>query len=213
MIKGIIFDLDGTLLDTSLDLTSAVNNTMIKYHLDTFTNEEIITKVGNGMAKLIQRCLPEGKEDLFDEVYDCFTKEYAKTYLDKTIAYDGIVELLKELNKRNILIGVNTNKNSEYVTNLLNDRFKEIEFFKVIGNRKGIPGKPDPLGTNEIIEEMKLDKEEVLYVGDSDTDILTAINANIKCAWVSWGYRSYEEIKDLKPQFQIHSANEILDLI
>ena len=213
MYKGIIFDLDGTLLDTSYDITSAVNNVMNKYGFNTFSNEEIITKVGNGMLKLISRCLPQGKEDLLDEIYEGFCIEYSKTYLDQTSIYDGIYELLKELNNRNILIGVNTNKNSIFVSELLNDRFKDIKFFKVIGNREGIPGKPNPISTLEIIDEMKLDKTEVLYVGDSDTDVQTAINAKIKCAWVSWGYRSYEEIKELNPDYLINHPNEILDLI
>ena len=154
MIKGIIFDLDGTLLDTSYDLQSAVNKIMDDYNFNHYSVKEIIERVGNGNKKLIERCLPKDKLNLLDEAIDKFYDYYAEYYLEKTIPYEGINNLLKELNKRKILIGVNTNKFEIFCDNLLKDKFKDINIFKCIGSRENIPNKPDPYSANEIIADM-----------------------------------------------------------
>lgn len=213
MIKGIIFDLDGTLLDTSYDLQTAVNKIMDDYGFNHYSVKEIIDRVGNGNKKLIERCLPKDRLDLLDEAVEKFYKYYANCYLEKTIPYDGIVDLLKELNKRKILIGVNTNKFDLFCENLLKEKFEGIDFFKCIGSRDNIPNKPDPYSTNEIINEMNFNKDEVLFVGDSDVDIKTGKNAELKCIWVSWGFRSLEDIKDNEPDFKANKASDILLVI
>jgi len=213
MIKGIIFDLDGTLLDTSKDIATAVNKTMDKYNLNNFSNEEVIQKVGNGMMKLIDRCLPEYKKDLLPEAFEVFCNNYEKCYLDETTAYEGINEVLLELNKRNILIGVNTNKQNEFCEKLLSSRFPEVKFFKIIGNRKGVPGKPDPYSSLEIVSDMGFKNEEVLYVGDSDTDILTAKNTNLKSIGCLWGFRNRETLEKQEADYIISKPEEILNYI
>ena len=129
MIKGIIFDLDGTLLDTSYDLQTSVNKIMDDYNFNHFTKEEIIERVGNGNKKLIERCLPKDRLDLLDEAVEKFYEYYAEYYLDKTIPYDGMIDLLKELNRRDVLIGVNTNKFDLFCDNLL--KHYVVNVFKV----------------------------------------------------------------------------------
>ena len=213
MIKGIIFDLDGTLLNTAQDITTAVNKTMDKYNLNTFSVEEVIQKVGNGMLKLVDRCLPEDKKELLEEAFKEFCNNYEKCYLDETKVYEGINELLLELNKREILVGVNTNKQNEFCEKLLSSRFPDVKFYRIIGNRDGIPGKPDPYSSLEIVKDMNFDNEEVLYVGDSDTDILTAKNANLKAIGCLWGFRDKDTLIKAGADYIISKPEEILNYL
>lgn len=213
MIKGIIFDLDGTLLDTMKDLATACNETMKEYGFNTFSVEEISLKVGNGNRKLIERCLPEGRLDLLDEAVDKFCKHYEKCYLDDTVAFDGIIELLNELENRNIKVSVNTNKFNQFCENLLKDKIPEFVFFRIIGSRDNIPNKPDPYSANEIIDDLGVSKNEMLYVGDSDVDIKTGKNAGIKTVFVTWGSRSIKDVEHLGVDYIIDKPDKLLDII
>lgn len=213
MIKAVIFDLDGTLLDTLEDIQSACNKIMEEYGFDTFTKEEIQSKVGNGNRKLIERCLPEDRKYLLDEAVSKFYKYYGECYKEKTVPYKGISELLNVLETKGIKISCNTNKFNIFCEELLKDKFPHINFFRIIGSRDNIPNKPDPYSCNEIIEDLKVNKDEVLFIGDSDVDIKTGINAGIKTVWVSWGFRGEEVIKDLNPDYKIDDARELIRII
>lgn len=213
MIKGIIFDLDGTLLDTMKDITTACNLTMKDYSFKTFSVKEISLKVGNGNRKLVERCLPDDKLDLLDEAVDKFCMHYEKCYMDETIPFKGIKELLKELANRNIRISCNTNKFNQFCENLLKNKLPETTFFKIIGSRKDIPNKPDPYSANEIINALGVSKDEVLYVGDSDVDVKTGLNAGIKTVFVKWGSRTLEDIKDLSVDYIIDEPLDLLKIV
>lgn len=213
MIRGMIFDLDGTLLDTIADLASASNEVMKEYGFPVFTDEEIKMKVGNGNRLLMERCLPEDKKDLTEEALERFKKAYSKCYLDKTRPYEGVYETVKELYDRGILLAVNTNKINDYCEKLIHKNFPGIVFVKILGNIEGIPTKPDPAGVEMILDLMKLPKEEVLYIGDSDVDIRTAKNAGLQSVWVPWGFRSYEQVKEWGPDHIIEKAEDLLKLL
>ena len=213
MIKGIIFDLDGTLLNTAEDLATASNRVMEDYGYPTYTTEEIMYKVGNGNRNLMLRCLPEDKEYQTDEALELFKKHYADCYMEKTRPYEGMPELLEKLSERGVLLAVNTNKLNEYCENLIKKNFPGIHFVKILGNVPGIPRKPDPAGVALILKEMNLSGEEVLYIGDSDVDIRTAGNAGVRSVWVSWGFRKLEDVLSAGPDALIDKPEELLDLI
>ena len=213
MIKGIIFDLDGTLLDTIEDIKDAVNEVMRKYDLLEYDADQIRQKVGNGNKKLIERCLPEDKKYLLDEALNEFLKSYRGCFRNKSEPFKGIKETLKIIQDKGVLISVNTNKQNMFCEELMECKLSEIDFIRIIGSRDNIPNKPDPYSCNEIIKDMNLNLDEVVYVGDSGVDIETGKNAGIKTVWVSWGTRKYDDIKDLKPDYIINNPKELLDII
>ena len=213
MIKGMIFDLDGTLLNTAYDLATASNRAMEDYGYPTFTVEEIMQKVGNGNLNLMKRCLPEGKKDQAEEALEHFKKHYADCYMDETRPYEGMVELIGELHKRGILLAVHTNKLNEYCENLIHKNYPDIPFVMILGNVAGIPRKPDPTGVEKIISKMGLDKSEIVYVGDSEVDVKTAKNTGIRSIWVSWGFRTLDQVLSEGPDAIVDSPEEILGLL
>ena len=169
--KGIIFDLDGTLLDTIEDLRDSVNDVMKIYGWKEHDTKACKQMVGNGFRKLITRALPEDKQknELFiDEAVNQFSKAYQKRYLNKTIPYEGILKLLESLEEKGIKIAVNSNKRGDY-TSVVNKYFHSSHGPQCMENVKvkDSPKKPDPSAALEIADLMKLPKEEILYIGDS----------------------------------------------
>ena len=194
MIKGLIFDLDGTLLNTIKDIGDSVNAMLEDYGFKTHSIDEYRLMVGNGFNDLIYKALPSSaSENKQLEGLEKFLYYYNLNYMNSSLPYDGIVELLKELEKRGIKLGVNSNKREDYTVSLLEAYLKDIHFIKVVG-QKDQPKKPDPLGARQIIEAMGEKEEEVLYVGDSKTDMLTAKNANLRSIGVLWGFRDEKEL-------------------
>ena len=198
--KGIIFDLDGTLLDTIEDLRDSVNDVMKIYRWKEHDTKACKQMVGNGFRKLITRALPEDKQknELFiDEAVNQFSKAYQKRYLNKTIPYEGILKLLESLEEKGIKIAVNSNKRGDYTSALVNKYFSQFPWGAVYGEREreGIPKKPDPSAALEIANHMNLPAEEVLYIGDSKTDMETGTAAKMHTVGVLWGFRDREELE------------------
>ncbi len=192
MIKGIIFDLDGTVLDTSKDLTTAVNRTRAHYKLEPISLEKVLHCVGNGFVVLMNKALPEVKDK--DEALEIFKKEYSMCYMDETAPYQGITDMLKKLNSMGIKVGINTNKDDTFSKKLIKKNFPDIEFIDVIGTVPGRNKKPDPAGVNVILEKMAITNEELIYMGDSDVDLKTALNAKVTPVACTWGFRTKEEL-------------------
>lgn len=212
--KGIIFDLDGTLLDTIDDLGDSMNEVLEILGYPTFSMDQYKIKVGGGFRGLAINSLPEGiDEETISETIRLFTKIYDGKYTGKTKAYEGINALLDELVDRGIVLSINSNKRNEY-TNILTDKFfGNIPFIKVYGEREGLPKKPDPFTALEIIAEMGLNKEEVLFIGDTKTDIQTANNAGMDSVGVLWGFRDYEELSSYGATYIVKNPEEIQNLI
>lgn len=216
--KGIIFDLDGTLLDTIADLTDSVNDVMKIYGWKEHDTAACKMMVGNGFRKLIMRALPEEKqvdEAFVDEALDHFSKAYHKRYLNKTVPYEGILKLLEELEEKGIKIAVNSNKRGDYTSALVNKFFSHFSWTAVYGEREkqGIPKKPDPSAALEITKMMGLPKEEVLYIGDSKTDMQTGHNAGMDTIGVSWGFRGREELEENHASYVVDHPEDILKFI
>lgn len=212
--KGIIFDLDGTLLDSIEDIGDSMNQVLKELELPTFNYEEYKLKVGGGFRGLALNIFPKDtSEDNIEEAVKLFSNFYDKNYLNKTRPYEGILEILNNLKDREIKLGVNSNKRDDYTNDLVDKHFKDIPFVKVYGDREGVVKKPDPTSALEIAESMNLDVEEIIYIGDSNVDILTAKNAKMDSGGVLWGFRSKKELIDSGAKYIIEKPCHILDLV
>lgn len=214
MFKGVIFDLDGTVLDTLTDITNSVNFLMNDYNLKSYTKEEIKQKVGRGFYNLIKDCLnPNESEDKINETLNIFINYYDKEYYKTTKPYDDIKELIDTLLNNNIKVGINSNKKDIYTNKLISINFPNIDLNYVLGKREDKPIKPNPINNIDILNRMGLNREEVLYVGDSLVDIETARNTNLIICAVSWGFRSKEELLQNKPDFIVDNPLDILKIV
>lgn len=210
-MKLAIFDLDGTLLDTIADLAAATNFALAHYGLPTHKEEEYKFFVGNGINKMFERALPEDKrnEEYITKLRSQFVPYYDVHNSDLSRPYPGMVELLKELQRNNIAIGVASNKYQEAAVKLVLQFFPGIDFALILGQREGVPSKPDPTIAYEIIEHTGIAKEDTVYIGDSCVDMQTGKNAGITTVGVSWGFRPKTELESYNPDFIADDADEL----
>lgn len=196
-----IFDLDGTLLDTLTDLSNSVNYVLKKRNLPTKTIDEIRSYLGNGMEKLIEKSVLGGKSNPnFYEILEEFKKYYFIHANDSTKPYDYILDILKYLKENNYKTAIVSNKGDFAVKKLHELYFKDY-IDVAIGETKEIKRKPAPDTVNKALELLNSTKEEAFYIGDSEVDIDTAINAKMECLVVSWGFRDYEELIKYNPKY------------
>ena len=195
--KLVIFDLDGTLLDTLDDLGAAVNHAMQRHGFPQHTRDEYRVMVGHGARNLMTQAVPtdhRNNEALIDSVLADF-RNYYNTHIDVyTKPFPGIPELLAELHRNGIKLAVASNKFQEGTEHLIKEFFPDIPFVAILGNRPNQPLKPDPEVVGEILEKANVSKEEAIMVGDSDTDMETAANSGIRGIAVSWGYRNMSDL-------------------
>ena len=189
---AVIFDLDGTLLDTLTDLTDSVNALMNRYGLEQYTREQVQSFVGNGIRKLICRVLPGGEHHpQFQEIYEGFQQYYGAHCMDETEPYPGILSLLDGLKKAGIRTAIVSNKADFAVKKLSRVYFGSL-IGVAIGEKEGIRKKPAPDTVNQALEELGVERSRAVYIGDSDVDLETAKNAGMDVILVSWGFRSRE---------------------
>lgn len=214
MIKGIIFDLDGTLLNTIEDLANACNYSLSTLGYKTHEVEKYKTFVGNGRYKLIERMLPEGNRNVenIEKALKLFDYYYEKHMIDMTKPYEGIIDILDKLIDKEINIAVVSNKPHEFTTEVVKSYFGN-RFKVVYGHKKDTKEKPDPWAVIEVINEFNVNKEECLYVGDSEVDINTAKNAGVKSVGVEWGFRGRDELEKAGANYIIENPEEILGIL
>ena len=211
--KLVVFDLDGTLLNTIDDLSEAVNHAMQLRGFPLHTHDEYMMMVGNGVRNLVKRALPDNyKEDdnMVNDVLKDFKAYYTDHIDEHTQPYAGMQELLNQLHKDGVLMAVASNKFQEGTERLIKKFFPNIPFVAILGNRPGFPLKPNPEIVQEVLQKTGVRKENALMVGDSQTDMQTAQNSGIRAIAVSWGYRPMKGIDGLTV---VDSAEEILNLI
>ncbi|MEN8078735.1 HAD family hydrolase [Clostridioides difficile] len=215
MIKAVIFDLDGTLLDTLEDLANACNYALKVCGFKTHNTCDYVKFVGNGRYKLIERIVPEEykkNEDIINKVLELFDQYYGQHMIDMTKPYDGIYEMLEELNKKHIKLAVVSNKPHEFAEDVVKKYFGET-FEITYGQRPNHPTKPDPKTVFEVMESLKVDKTECIYVGDSDVDVNTAKNADVKSVGVDWGFRGAGELREAGADYIIEKPAELITLV
>ncbi len=192
MIKLIIFDLDGTLADTILDIRDGLNGMLNELGFPQVTEKQTLSNINNGALELVRRSLPErfrDNEEFVKEAKAIYEKYYSICYNNKTSEYTGVTTSLKALRENGILLAVLSNKQHKFVQKIVEKLFGDITFEYVNGQTEFIPTKPDPTAVIHIIESANVMKSEVLLVGDSNIDMMTAKNAGITPIGVSWGYR------------------------
>lgn len=212
MIKGIIFDLDGTLLNTLKDIKASLNHALKTFGYKKITLAQTKSFIGNGGKELVERALKSQGVEFKEEVLDEFRSYYVNHSIDFTTPYEGIYELLNELKKKNIKLAVASNKFYKTAYKILDTLFKDTFEF-AIGSGTNLKLKPSPDIIFASIEKMNIKVDECLYVGDSEVDILAAKNANMKVISVLWGYRSKKILSKLNPDYMIKTPNEILKII
>lgn len=194
MYKSVIFDLDGTLLDTSRDIHKVLNNSLSHFGLPEISIEKTLEYVGNGAKLLVQRALPKGKGHLLNDVYKHFSINFAKCDNSLTCLYDGEDAVLKFLKDNGVKIGIVTNKPQDAAVGVVEKHLKKYCFDGVIGQTEKFPLKPDPSSVLYMLESFGVKKEECLFVGDGETDVITAINAGVDGVSVLWGFRNKAQL-------------------
>ena len=193
-MKAVIFDMDGTILDTLEDLRSSVNHALRTYGLPERSSKEIRSFLGNGMVKLIHRAVPEGTdEDKEAAVLAAHKAYYPLHCAEQTRPYPGICSLLKELSEHGIKTAVVSNKSDENVKKLVKEYFDGL-FTVAVGARDNVPRKPSPELVQIALAGLGVEKEDAVYIGDSDVDVETAKRSGLRMITVLWGFRDKDQL-------------------
>ncbi len=213
MFDTLIFDLDGTLINSLEDLKDSTNYALKNFGYEEKSLEEIRNYVGDGVKKLIERALPDGINNTkFDECLDIFKTHYKSNMFNKTKPYPQIIDMLKELKKNNIKTGVVSNKFDTAVKEICTIYFGDL-IDTAMGESKNIKKKPAPDSVLQTIKLLKSTPEKSVLIGDSEVDIQTAKNAGIKSIGVCWGFRSKQILKDNNADYIVETPEEIIRLI
>ena len=212
-IKTIIFDLDGTLLNTLDDLSSSVNYALRQHGLAERSQAEVRQFLGNGIRRLIEQSVPAGTdEQKTDDVFQTFRSHYLEHSLDQTRPYDGIEDLLHQLNDMKVATAIVSNKLDPAVKELHQHFFCDT-IRVAIGETKTIRRKPAPDMVDECIRLLGCDRQTCLYVGDSEVDLQTARNAGLPCLSVSWGFRDKKQLIEAGATTIIDRPDELIDIL
>ncbi len=209
----VIFDLDGTILNTLPDLSAAVNHALLSHGLPSRTEDEVRTFIGNGILKLIRRAVPDGcSEEVTVSVFEAFKEFYRDNSCNLTRPYDGISELLSQLKSEGVKLAVVSNKAHFAAVDICEKYFPSV-FDVVLGEREneGVPKKPAPDGVFDALKALMAEK--AVYVGDSDVDIETAKNSLLPCIAVTWGFREEELLISAGAEIFAHTAEELYNHI
>ena len=212
--KLIIFDLDGTLINTLKDLNAATNFALAKFDYPLRTIEQTRKDIGNGVAMLIKRSVPGGGDNPnYPEVLRIFKEYYKAHYFDYSLPYEGIEKTLIRLKETGYFLAVVSNKFDEGAKKLVNHFFPNI-FDRIQGSVPELGYKPAPDLVNKVLNELNINREEALYIGDTEVDYQTAINSNMDYVLVSYGYRDLSFIKEnIKNSPVVSSPSELIDLL
>jgi phosphoglycolate phosphatase len=212
--KGIIFDLDGTLVNSLEDISDAMNKVLTTLNYPTHTYDTYQYFIGSGLRNLVSKALPatNNSDDEIESCFECMVDEYTKICTLKTKPYEGIIELLENLTSQNIKMAVFSNKADELTKKIASEIFPK-QFDTAIGLSTEALKKPNPFEAIEISKKWNLKPEEILFVGDSDIDMKTAVNANMFPVGVTWGYRTEEELKSSGAKVVINNASELIEIL
>lgn len=212
--KAVIFDLDGTLINSLEDLADCVNAGLRAYNLPEHEVGAYKKMVGNGRRMLISRAIGEAvsngpqKDELIEEVTEIFNREYNKKFCEKTKPYDGIADMLKKLKNSGAILAVLSNKPDSFVLPIINKLLPNT-LDRLYGKKPEFPEKPDPASLSALLDELKLQKSDCVYIGDSDVDVITAKNANVDFCGVSWGFRGREELVKCGASIVVDTPEEL----
>ncbi len=215
MYKSVMFDLDGTLLDTIGDITENINRTMSEFGYPLHTRDEARSYINDGALKLIQRALPEGEnsEENAKRILARYLEIYDEHVNEETVPYDGIKELVARLKEEGFCLSVVSNKPDRHVKLLAEHHFGKDTFDYISGSGLDLPKKPDRECVDRAVKAMGIPYEGLLYVGDSHVDVTTAHNAGLPCAGVTWGFHGKHGFLDKTPDYYIDTPEQLYTLI
>lgn len=213
-MKAVVFDLDGTLLDTLEDLAASTNAALRQNGLPCRTTDEVRSFVGNGIGKLIERAMPERgmAHPQYKDVLDAFVAHYAEHSKDRTRPYDGVVDALDALIQKGVKLAIVSNK-IDFAVKELSTLYFGQRMQAAIGDDPSRRRKPAPDSVFAALEQMGVKPQEAVYVGDSDVDVFTAHNAGLRCCAVTWGFRSEESLIAAGADDIAHSPQEMLRIL
>lgn len=213
MKKAILFDLDGTLLNTLTDLTNAINYMLSHFNFGTMTEEGVRRLLGNGARQLVELAIGEEvSKDDFETYYAFYDAYYQAHSEEATVPYEGIHEVLEALKKRGYRLAVISNKQDAAVKQLVSKKFPGLFEFALGVTDDGIK-KPDPRMVEKVLKAMNLKPNEVYMVGDSEADVETGKNANLEVVACLWGFRDMKDLAPLKPEFIVGKPYDLLKVI
>jgi len=215
LIKALIFDLAGTIADTLPDLMSSMNAALSDCGFPTRTKEEILLAIGKGAKEFVCASLPpehQNNPETNEKCLALYKKHYNEQYLNNTVPFKGIPELLKRLNEEGYLISVLSNKPDEKTVSIVTKLFPDIKFFSIRG-QTDLPTKPDPTVPIMMAKQMVINPADIAFVGDSDIDMQTGVNSGMTAIGVTWGYRPKQLLIDCGADFIADTPDEILDYI
>ncbi len=214
MIKAVIFDLDGTLVNSLGDLCDSTNFALRKFGFPEHNREKFNYFVGDGIPKLIERAVPkeEFSKEIQTKVYNEFMNHYREHYLDKTVPYRFIPEAMEQLNNAGVKVAVVSNKIDE-MAQKITQRFFAGKVWAVFGKREEYPLKPNPLSTLAVIKKLGVTPEECVFVGDSGMDMQTAKNSGCVAVGVLWGFRTREELEENGAQYLLENPKDIAPFV
>jgi len=212
--QGVIFDMDGTLLDTLADIAASVNRYLSRNALPTHPLDAYRYFVGDGSRMLIRRALPEtaGEVDV-DSGFAAFMEDYGQNWRVQTRLYDGIAEMLDGMTRMGVKMAILSNKPHEFVLRFVDAFLSRWRFEAAAGNKDDVPRKPDPTGALIIAREMGLAPADILYVGDSSVDMQTAAAAGMFAVGVAWGFRPQKELENHGCRFMAKQPSDIITLL
>lgn len=212
--KAIIFDLDGTLIDSLTDIALCANEVLKEFNLPTHEIDDYKKFVGGGALFLMNNCSPDNtsQKDI-NKLFERFKEIYDTAIYSNTKPYDGVYELLDKLIQKDCNIGVLSNKPHEFTLKYVNKFFKKYNLKEVHGQKENVPKKPDPKAALDIANSFNTKAENIFFIGDSDVDMQTATNANMKAVGVKWGFRSVEELLENGADYIVQTPLDILELL
>lgn len=209
--RAVIFDLDGTLLDSLADIAAAANRALAALEMPGHDVEAYRTMVGAGADVLMQRALPDERQDLLDPALEGFRTHYRQTMIDHTAPYDGVPELLDALSDRRIPLAVLSNKPDPAARRIVDALLGRWNWSAVAGHRPDVPKKPDPTAAVRMAAEIGVEPADCLFVGDSAVDMQTAVGAGMKPVGVLWGFRGRAELIEHGAAHLLTTPSELLD--
>ncbi len=216
-VGAVLFDLDGTLIDSLADIGEAVNRTLAQLGFPSHDHERYRQFIGEGARLLVKRALPIAQEQpdeaLVDRALELYQAHYAACWNEQTRPYEGMAELLERLVKLPVPVGVISNKPQAFTELCVRHFFPQIDFAVIFGQRDGIPRKPDPTAAQEAALRMQFALDACTYIGDSGVDMAFARAAGMRGVGVTWGFRSAVELRDCGARCLVGSVSELADLL
>lgn len=212
--KAVFFDLDGTLVDTLDDLTNAMNFALNLLGQPSINREECREMIGKGLAVFAYKALPDIAKHLQQQLIAEMKKRYLTTCFQETTIYPGVLEFVDQCRQKGLKLAVISNKEHTLTQKIVRHYFGPERFECVLGQKENMKIKPDPAPIYWVMNELGIDNpKDVLYIGDSDVDAQTALNAGVDFVGVSWGFRSVEQLKEAGAKIILHQAADILEIL